>query len=276
MAERHAPPRPLRDSESREVVAEAWKLQDEAERHADADRRTREMAVAAAEVGLDAEHLPLAEGLVRARVEERARREVERTRLLRAAAIGVGAVALLGVAAVVVWPSPPVHEPWSTDFSAAGSEWQMEVSPGSAATLTWPTEAGHGTVATVAVDALAPMADGRYLVNVDTRAHPDWAGATRVSFATRGEAGEGLDQVRLFLETPTERWRGPPLPVTADWHTHVVDLTRFERQEKRGSAWEVVAWAPPATVETISFKLGWYVNDAGARGTVTLDDLRVE
>ena len=102
MAERHAPPRPLRDSESREVVAEAWKLQEEAERHADGDRRTREMAVAAAEVGLDAEHLPLAEGLVRARVEERARREVERTRLLRAAAIGVGAVALLGVAAVVV------------------------------------------------------------------------------------------------------------------------------------------------------------------------------
>lgn len=276
MAERHAPPRPLRDSESREVVAEAWKLQEEAERHADADRRTREMAAAAAEVGLDAAHLPLAEGLVRARVEERARREVERTRLLRAAAIGVGAVALLGVAAVVLWPSPPVHEPWSTDFSAAGAEWQMEVSPGSAAALTWPTEAGHGTVATVAVSALVPMADGRYWVNVDTRAHPNWAGATRVSFATRGEGAEGLDQVRLYLETPTERWRGPPLPVTADWHTHVVDLTQFERQEKRGSGWEVVAWAPPTTVETVSFKLGWFVNDAGARGSVTLDDLRVE
>lgn len=271
MAEQHdrPPPRPpLDEAQAREVVATALERQDAAARVAEADARVRALGEAAAEVGLDPAYLPEAEAVVRVRAEERARREVAASRRRRA--LAVGALVVAGLGAVGLWvgraPAPP--EPWTDPMAPVG--WALEQSPGTTASVAWPLDPVRGEVARVEVTGFAPMADGRYWVNLESGAHPDWAGATEVSFAARGE---GLGAVRLYLETPTERWRGPVVPLGAEWSEHTLSLRDFERQERRDGEWSVVGWAPPERVDVVSFKLGHWVNGADATGTAWIDSL---
>lgn len=255
-------------SASREVVETALDLQADAHAQAEAQARTREMAAAAAELGLDPALLPEAERRVRARAEERARREVQAARRRRWFA--AGAVAAVGVVVVSAWAlrGPEPVAPW-TDGFAAGS-WALEASAGTQARLSFVEVAGRGAVAQVEVDRFVPLADGRYWVNLESLAHPDWTGASELSFAARAE---GLGNVRVYLESPEERWRGPAVPVGPGWSTHTLPLSAFERQVKRGGDWQVVGDRAPRRVDTVSFKLGGWVNDAGEAGTVWIDDL---
>ena len=57
-----------------------------------------------------------------------------------------------------------------------------------------------------------------------------------------------------------------------------VDFDQFERQEKQadGVSWRKARYEPPVSVENLSFKTGWFVNDVKAAGNVTLSDFHLE
>jgi hypothetical protein len=268
--------RPLRPGERREVLDLAFKLQEEADAKKEAEQHQEGLIRAAEELGLNREHVPLAEGLVRARAEERAFRAVE-ARNRRLLVGGIAAAAALAVATisafVLLYPVLTAYDGWSTDFSKAGAEWQLESSSGTQASLSWEEQAGQGVVAKIKVDSFKVMGDGRYWVNLESTQHPDWSGAETVSFMAKGE---GLTHVRLYLENGEERWRGPSVVLGPAWQGYTLKLDEFEYQQKQGSQWSVQSYQAPAQVQTTSFKLGWYVNDSAEKGSVWLDNLSVE
>lgn len=254
--------KPLDPAQRREVMELAWKLQAERDDAAEAQKHRELQARSGAELGLDPALLEEAEGLVRARALVAAQRASERRRLVQLLAFaGLGLGVLLaggGAAWLALRPAP--FAPW-TDPMASG--WSLDTSPGALAELR------PGAHATVVVQRLPA---GEPWVNLDSTAHPDWEGAEKVAFEVRGE---GLRHVRLYLENPSLRWRGPKVPVSAAWTTQELALSVFERQERAGE-WRVVEGGPPSSVKTVSFKLGWYVNEPGDAGLVELRNLRVE
>lgn len=155
--------------------------------------------------------------------------------------------------------------PMRASFTAG--DWRIETSPGSVASLRF-----NGDAAVVAVDRFTVLPDGRYWVNLESDHHPQWAGIKTVTFSVRGD---GLTGVRLYLENETERWRGPVVPVGSSWQTHALPLAVFEHQLRENN-WKVVRDAPPTSIKTVSFKLGWYVNDASLHGSVELKDFHAE
>jgi hypothetical protein len=134
--------------------------------------------------------------------------------------------------------------------------------------------------------------DGRHavLVHVDrfgNGAHAYWANVDS-SFAVRsvagynsvsfGVKGSGLRTIRLYVENgPSERWRSPPVPVTLSWTESTVRLQDFDHQSRPGATdlWRIAGASRPDRVERFSFKLGSFVNEQSARGTVAIADLRL-
>ena len=57
-----------------------------------------------------------------------------------------------------------------------------------------------------------------------------------------------------------------------------VDFSQLERQTRadNGSQWQKDGYQPPETIDNLSFKTGWFVNDIGASGDVTLSDIHFE
>lgn len=276
--EQQAPPQARkRPVDPDEVMKVAFELQDEARKVAEREEKVVGLARAGRELGLDPEYVTRAEDVVRAREEAKEARAAEATKqrrkmgLMGLGVLGAGSAVLVGavgLAALVSWMTPDPVQPWSDAFGTGAATWRLETSPGSAAEIAWVEDAAHGTVAEVTVDRFGT--DGKHFVNLESEAHPDWTGVSEVSFATRGE---GLKNVRLYLESDTERWRGPVVPVGSAWSTHTLDLRSFEHQVRTGSDWKVVGWKAPTDVDTTSFKLGWFVNDAADAGTVWIDDL---
>ena len=173
--------------------------------------------------------------------------------------------------ATALWPAP--LEPFLDPLDGPAG-WSVEVNPGSKARLSWPAEAGRGAVATIDVERWNVDAEGLYFANFDgTKLPPDPGAYSSLSFDVRGT----LPQVRVYLEAGAERWRSPPVSVSADWTTVQLDLRSFERQ-RRGETgvWRVIDWTPPTGIQDLSFKLGWYVNPADTLGQVQLDAVRWE
>jgi hypothetical protein len=261
----------LPPQEMREVVEIATELYEQ-------EQGRREEAVvrqatvdAAAEVGLPPEYLERAAAVLHERRVAEIRQKQKRSRLLLTTV--VAALALLGGWRVVSRPPPA---PVAYTFSApAQQQWRVNANPGSQATLSFGDQAGQSGVAILRVERFDASGSSGYFVNLETSDVPaSLSGFRTVSFRVRGQ---GLANVRLYLENgPTERWRSPALPVSGDWQEHRLRLDQFDYQ-RRPSAdarWRREAYRPPGSMERISFKVGDYVNDAGARGEVAIDDLK--
>jgi len=255
------------------LMERAWKLQEETEREKEQQADVRAMRDAEEELGLDPRYIEQARAQLEA--EEalaHAQRQRFRKRFRKRLGIGGALTAgLFGLGALIwalVQPPPPVHE----DFTGGAGRWSLDVNPGTQAAVRWEEEGQHGAVAVIEVERFAAEQDGKFRTNLNQVLERDLDGYQTVRFAVRGE---GLGVVRVFLETPDERWRSPPVAVTADWQVSRLPLSSFERQV-RGGGWKGAAWEAPGKVQTVSFKVGHFMNEIDATGRVYLDDLRLE
>lgn len=250
-----------------EVVRVASRLYEE-ERAATQEQQSTIQA--ASELDLPPEYLERAADRVHAdRVAQIQAQRKKRNTLLAT----VGAVVVLGGGWVVTHPKPPAPVVMNFD-SAPQTTWGLNMSPGSSATVTYPQEAGHGTVAQVQVTQFAGGSDG--FVNLDSNAVPHALGGYKtVSFQVRGA---GLTHIRLALENGNERSRSPVLPVTGEWKTFRLPLNELDRQTRAsgGGKWHNDGTGAPRTMQRLSFKLGAQVNDPKQQGTVAIDDVRFE
>jgi hypothetical protein len=268
MSERERAPAPETWAERERVLTKAMALQEAADRRAAAEREAALFSSAAAELGVDSAHLDEAAERLRAedirRAGEAAEAAARRGERLRwAAAVSAVAVVVGGVATWALTPSAP-PEPWVADVTQA--TWQLDVNPGTKASITPFEEAGRGGLR---VDVGSFVADerGEYRANLDGPA-PAAGGFTRADVTLRGS----LPVARLYLESGgDERWRSPPIAVPQAWTTVSLDLRQFEHQVRVGGKWEVVNDASPSGLTNLSVKVGRFMNDATARGDLWLD-----
>jgi hypothetical protein len=275
--EGHAQMRRLKDvppAEMPEVLRVASELYARDRAELERTEQSHELKQAAAELDLPPEYLERAAAAVHA---ERVA-QIQTTRRRRNSALAVLGVTL-GIWGGWRVTHPPPPEPVAYTFSAASrNQWTLDRNPGSEARLTFDERAGSDGAALVTVDRFgAQGGDGRFFVNLNsTQVPPSLAGYRTVGFRARGD---GLAQVRLYLEAgPTERWRSPAVPVSGSWSDARLQLNQFDYQTRRSPSeeWRTQRYRSPGQIERLSFKLGYYVNEADARGTVAIDDLRFE
>lgn len=235
-------------------------------RHQEQEARDASMVAAAREVGVPEAYLERARALYRQQ-----QRSLALKKRIAAGAV-VGLVAAGGIT-VIASPGPP-PAPWVESFDGAQDRWTLAKNGETTAALRFESRDGRGEVAVLAVDRFGPDGDGRYQANLDSLGPVDLERHRGVRFAVRGD---GLGTIRLYLESPAERWRSPPLSVGAEWREHQLSLDRFEHQTRGpGGAWKVGGAREPGKVQKLSFKLGHFINDSGAAGRVEIDDLRIE
>jgi len=247
-----------------EVVRVAGELYDEEQAQTQERRST---VAAAAEMGLPKEYLERAAALVHARrVEQIGRGRRRRAGLLA----GLGVALALGGGWVVTHPRPAA--PVTYNFQKSGEGWNHESNPESQATVTF----GNGA-ATIHVDHFgAQVGSGEYYVNLNTKGvPPTLAGYRTVSFRAQNA---GLPNLRLYLENGGERWRSCNLSVPRGGQVFRLNLDQFDHQTRDSSAgkWQKVEARAPGHVEQLSFKVGYYINNADAHGDVQISDLRFQ
>jgi hypothetical protein len=247
-----------------EVMDLAIDLYAQALRHEEQDTRDKSLAVAAGEVGVPPEFVEKAVAMVEQR---RAAELAKGARNKRVGVYAAAAVLVVGlVGAVLFRPAPaPVVE----SFTEAGARWHLDSNPESRATLT-----AGGESVRIRVDGFGAQADGKYHVNLDRQV--ELAPLDRHSQATLRVRGQGLGVVRLYLEGDGVRWRSAPVPVSAEWQSHTLELDSFERQERGGDGFRVVGRGDVHDVRGWSLKLGHYMNPVDATGEVEIDELRFE
>jgi hypothetical protein len=242
------------------------------------DALQRGAALAAAdELGVPAAYMERAAAEVHARrIEDVLRRRRNRRLVLGAlGASAVGALGLWGGWRLTHRPSPPAIV-YTFDANPE-NRWRLNLNPESSASLAFESRPDGGGAAAIRVERFGPDAGGAFFVNLDSTNGPQDLGRyERVSFSTRGA---GLPQLRLYLEaSATERWRSPPVPVVDGWQEQRLRLDQFERQtrDSASAAWRTAPYRSPGRIERLSFKLGSFVNDVQARGTVMIGGARVE
>lgn len=222
---------------------------------------------AAADLGIGPEYLARAQAEV-ARRRAEAAAAAQRKRTWRNRLLGAGAVLALGLGGWAAFRTPAA-DPWTDGFEDR-SHWTLEVSPGTRASVRFETDGSRGAVLAATVDQATPRADGTWFVNVDGRGLGGTEGLDTVVVELKGT----LTTARVFLEAGAdERWRSPPVALTADWERHELPMTSFEYQRRTANGWRVESWEAPSEVDTVSVKLGHYVNDAAARGTVWMAEV---
>ena len=245
-----------------EVVRVAGELYD-AEQAQTQERRAT--VAAAAEMGLPKEYLDRAASVVHARrVEQIATQRRRRAGLL----VGIGVAATLGGGWFVTHPRPAAP----LAYSFQPSQWTQESDPASKAAVTFANGA-----ATLHVDHFAMPAGGdQFFVNLNTKDVPSTlAGYRTVSFRAQSA---GLPNVRLYLENADERWRSANLSVPSGGQVFRLNLDQFDHQTRDPAAgkWRKAGASAPGHVEQLSFKVGYYVNNADAHGDVQISDLRFQ
>src|SRR5262249_15134571 len=130
---------------------------------------------------------------------------------------------------------------------------------------------------TIKIDKFVPGRNGTYMANLNTTTGPaNLAGYKSVSFRVRGA---GLPIVRLYLDAgPSERWRSQPVEVRNDEQEYQLPLVSFDHQVKSNPSdqWRRTDYSAPSRIERFSFKLGTFINDAGAKGEVSISDLKAQ
>ena len=258
-----------------EVVHIASELY-EKDRQLDSESQERQATVdAAKEIGLPEEYLHRAATELHVRRVAQAQQQRRRKRTGLLAAAGAALVLATGgiifksqlsapsieTATVVRATSAPVFGPTS---------WKLAANPGTKATVTF----GNGS-ATIRVQRFAADSANRFTANLNTlEGAQNLSGVRTASFRVSGT----MPKVRLYLEHGNERWRSPELPVQGQERLVKVDFSQFERQTRAdtGAQWQKDGYQPPETIDNLSFKTGWFVNDIGASGDVTLSDIKFE
>jgi len=245
-----------------EVVRVAGELYD-AEQAQTQERHAT--VAAAAEMGLPKEYLDRAASVVHARrVEQIATQRRRRAGLL----VGIGVAGALGGGWFVTHPRPAAP----LAYSFQPSQWTQESDPASKAAVTFANGA-----ATLHVDHFAMPAGGdQFFVNLNTKDVPSTlAGYRTVSFRAQSA---GLPNVRLYLENADERWRSANLSVPSGGQVFRLNLDQFDHQTRDPAAgkWRKAGASAPGHVEQLSFKVGYYVNNADAHGDVQISDLRFQ
>ena len=262
-------------SEMPEVVHIAAELY-ERDKQQEAETQERQATVdAAAEVGIPEEYLHQAA----AQLHSRRVAQIQQKRRRRTGIMAVvGTVLVLGTGAFVVThynellpPTPPpitVNQSMSVmPFNA--TNWKVAANKGTAATVNYQ----NGS-ATLHVDRFALDAAGHYMANLNSsNGRVNLSNGRTISFQVRGS----LPKVRLYLENGNERWRAPELAVTGQEQLVRINLNQFEHQTRTdtSSAWRKIDYSAPEWVDNLSFKTGWFVNDIGASGDLTLSDINI-
>jgi hypothetical protein len=246
----------------------------------EAEAQERQATVAAAEeIGLSEDYLHRAAAELHGRriAEARERRQ----RLNGLLALG-SAVVVIGTGAAILSRTPALTPPTATPQAAvqmvqpgvpltlSPTAWQLHTNLGTAATVDFV----HGA-AVLHVQRFVADASSHFTANLNMlEGAQDLTDLKTVSFKMHGS----LPHLRLFLENGNERWRSPLLTVEGQERLAHLDLRQFERQTRAdaNAPWQKADYHPPTWIQDLSFKTGWYVNDPGASGDVTLSDVRFE
>ena len=264
-----------------EQVRLATQLHDRDLRQAEKDKERAAATKAAEEMGIPAAYMELAAAELSAR---RAAQTGPRTRRAGIIAASVAAAAALGSWVTVHrHAAPPISTPTPLvyDFAAPSQgQWHLngnpmffsDSHPDAQASLTFPQEQGH-PVALIKINSFYNTQD--FAVDLNTNQVPrPLTGYRTVSFRVRGQ---GLDQIRLFLQSGEERWCSPFLTASGGWHEVRVPINQFlhQRVPQRLNPQDA-PYVAPTTIGKISFKLGRDANPVDQHGEVAVDDLRFE
>lgn len=249
----------------------AVQLQEQDARRLQAVRERLAATEAAGEMGIPVAYMEQAATALAARHAARAKR---RRRQVSAVLGSAAAVVILGTWSIThrhAAPPPPMLFSFAPAFQG---QWHLDSvyagHPDKQLSLSFPLEQGH-SVALVKVHSLPRTPEPQ--VDLDTNQIPrSLAGYHTVSFRVRGQ---GLGQIRLFLQNGEERWCSPFLTASGDWHTVRVPLSRFlhQRVPARYNP-QHAPYTAPGAIGQIAFKLGQDANAEDAHGEVAIDDLR--
>ena len=255
-------------SERDQVLKRAFELQAEEEAEQAEALATEELHTAAQDVGLDPDYLARAE-------RELEQKKAKRQRLRRvlvitaAAAVATGALATGAVRLL----STPAPDPWTQTFDDPAG-WTLDTNPGTKASVRFDEARGRGKVAVLDVQSFAVQPDGSYRVNLNNFAVP--ANAADYKWLSVDVKGD-LPVVRVYLEAgPGERWRSPAIRADASWKQQRIPLESFEHQRREGGSWISTDSEPPTNLSQVSIKVGHYMNAPDAKGSLALDNLRLE
>jgi hypothetical protein len=258
----------LQPEELPQVLREAVRQQDVAERDRRSEMDRAAYADAAQELGITRTELDRAAAEHHAATVVR----IRRTRKIRNAVLGTVAAVAVAAGGYRV-ANPPAPDPTSYTFESTAQAWSPEFNPRSAGHA--GQEGGRGVIV---VERFVPEDDGRYWANLNSASVPSSVDGYRaVTLRIRGEGT--LAQARLFLDNgPTERWRSPAVPIGPEWRVVTIRLDQMEHQTRRDtrSLWRGDGGGGPDEITGVSLKAGHPFNPPDARGRVEVDDLRIE
>ena len=258
-----------------EILGRALELQAKDQSAEEAERARESQAEALAELGVAPDYLLRAEEDLQRERYTLTKKALARKRTL----INVFLVICI-VGVVVSFTNAPAlpsaSQPWVQSFDTPMGDWSVVTSPGTEATARALDDPKRGKVVAFEVTKFdeEKAKKGRYYANLRLNLPtPTLRGMKRVTLWVRGE---DLKATRLYIRgSETERWRSPEIPLSAEWVQHTLPLNAFEPQErkKKGKKWKRSAPIPMSTAELIQLKVGYFMNEASARGTVYYDDL---
>ena len=257
-----------------EILHRALELQSEDEAARDEAETREAQAEALAELGVSPEYLLRAEEeLQRKALELSVARKAKRRKGLNL----LLSLLILGVVASFAYvpPGPVAEGPWIETFERGHLDWELRVSPGSLAKRASVEDTTRGKVAGLSVmrfDA-EQAKNGRYYVNLRLWNPPELLrGLRTMRIWVRGK---GLKATRVYIrKDKSSRWRSPEIPLTQEWVQHTIPLNAFDYQERSGKKkWKMEDPEEITKVERIQIKVGYFINDVDARGSIYVDDL---
>jgi hypothetical protein len=250
-----------------EVIERAARLQDQAALDLEAAQAKGDLVRAAQEVGIAPDYM-------RQAATELARADAAAaTRRRKRAILIAAALLLLALIGGLVHATRPAAT-WRDAIEQGASAWQLKTDPKTQAAVTFTSAEGAlGQAAAITIQQLAP-ADAKPYINLASLDPIDLSGHQSLQARARAE---GLRALRVDLEaSPTERWRSPNQPLSADWRDLDIPLSRFERQTRPSpqDPWRVDTWTAPKRARVV-IKLGDTINDPAATpsGTVWIDHI---
>jgi hypothetical protein len=187
--------------------------------------------------------------------------------------VACGTVVALGA----LWGIMHRPAPQSNVYQFAAVQWKLDINPESKADVSFQNLDGKSNAAVIHVEKFVPRStDGQYFVNLNSAPTIDsFSHFKSTSFFVKSA---GLPNIRLYLEaSPTERWRSPAVTASGDWQQETIDLSQYEHQSRDtpSGQWHKAAVDQPGHVDTLSFKVGSYMNDATASGDIAIDYLEI-